>query len=620
MPKKKHSNPDSKKPAPFESTVEIPQPLFPRRIKLMAIFVFILATSLYVNTVFNDYALDDGIVITENNFTRQGLAGIPGILTSDAFSNITKADLAGGRYRPLCVVTFAVEVAFFGLDPSVSHLVNALLYGILCLLIFIFFRLYVFRDNIPAAFIATLIFSVHPLHTDAVANIKGRDELLSLLLLVACMIFYLRFSVSKKPLFLIGSLIAFFLSLLSKENGITFIAIIPLLDYFFIRKTLKSSLPAALPFIAIFAGYFFLRYLIAGLPTGENTEVMNAPFLLATAGEAFATKLMVLGKDLWMLVFPHPLSYDYSYSQVPYVQLSNWKCILSVLANFALLVVAIRLFNKRHVLSFAILFYFITLSIVSNFVFDVGSPFNERFLFQPSLGFAMAAAFLLTRLSGTRKPGYTYAAYALVSLLLLAGGIITVMRNPVWKNNDILFSTDVLHAPNSAKTNNFAAIIYLNQATVEKDSIQKQELFEKAIRGFQKALLIHPDFADPYINLGNIFSQQGKLDTAKSCLMRARAIHSGLPALTQNLGYLAGRYEALATKQYSEHQVEAAIRSGNSSLECDPGNINMLYNLGGFYLSLQNTAKAKELWTKALSLDPGNATIKQWLDRISATP
>lgn len=592
--------------------------------KLISLLIFISAFALYFNTYFNEYALDDGIVITENEYTKKGFSGIADIFSHESFSGVAgiSNELAGGRYRPLSIATFAIEYGIFGPKPGLSHLVNALLYGFVCLLLFYFLRQVVFRNNYPAALLATLIFAVHPLHADVVSNIKGRDELLSLLLLIACLQFYFRYVEQKKILQLIAALIAFFLSLLAKENGITFIAVIPLALYFFTERKLKKSLLAAFPFVLVFLAYLFMRLDITGVASGGTKEVMNAPFVLASKEQEIATKIMILGKDLLMLIFPHPLSFDYSYSQVPYVHFSDWKCLLSIFVNGLLIFYAIKLFRKKHLLSFCILFYYITLSIVSNFVFEVGSPFNERFLFQPSIGFAIALAFLLTSLASFKKENSLFKGLAIaISILLIAAGAIrTIVRNPDWKDNDTLFIADAVHAPNSAKTTSFAGVAFLKRGEKEKDSTRRNNYFDTAITYFRRALVIYPDYADAYIDLGDIYVQKGMLDSSKINLMKAKAIYPDNSVLNINLQYLAQQYNALAVKNFEAKNLPAAITAITSSLECMPNNPSALYNLGGYYLNMQNVEKAREVWTKALTLDPNNKTIKEWLDRISVQP
>src|SRR5262245_18156818 len=152
-----------------------------------------LAFVLYGNTVGHRYALDDTVVLTRNAYVKAGLAGLPDIFTHDALAGteiLSHTGLTeGGRYRPLSMAMFAVEYQLFGLSPGPSHLINVLLFGLTGAALFALFRrLPLERASGPwpwLATAATLLFLAHPIHTEVVANIKGRDELLALLLSLA---------------------------------------------------------------------------------------------------------------------------------------------------------------------------------------------------------------------------------------------------------------------------------------------------------------------------------------------------------------------------------------------------------------------------------------------------
>ena len=167
------------------------------RNRFYLIFLFIFSFIIYGNTFQNEYALDDGIVITQNHFVQKGIAGIPDILTHDSFFGWLKGannDVAGGRYRPLSLVSFAIENSIFGNNPGASHFINVLLYAVLGMSVFILLnRLLIikqtqFSNLIHLPFLTALLFIAHPVHTEAVANIKGRDEILSLLFSIIAII------------------------------------------------------------------------------------------------------------------------------------------------------------------------------------------------------------------------------------------------------------------------------------------------------------------------------------------------------------------------------------------------------------------------------------------------
>ena len=228
--------------------------------KWQVLIVFLFGVLLYANTLSFDYALDDRLMIFENKFTKDGFKSIDKIMSTDAFVGFfgeNKNLLTGGRYRPLTHVMFAVEWALFGKNPFMGHLINILLYGLLGVVILIFLKK-LFGDYDKAnwymslPFIATLLYLAHPIHTEVVANIKGRDEIVTSLLSVLSVYVALLYVDKKKITYLILVFVVYFLALFSKENAITFLAIIPLTVYFFRdKKMIQTVLLMAPIFIAL---------------------------------------------------------------------------------------------------------------------------------------------------------------------------------------------------------------------------------------------------------------------------------------------------------------------------------------------------------------------------------
>lgn len=181
-----------------------------------AVFLFLLAVLLYINTLGFNYNLDDGVVITGNKFTQQGFSGIKTLLSHDLYFAYAgeQQNFEGGRYRPLTLVIFAIEYQFFGLTPFIGHLVNVITYAFTC--VFIFYLLQKLMRNIKnntlfsIPFIAMILFVAHPLHTEVVANIKSLDELLSLLLSMVTLYFSIQYVETKKNIFLLYIIPVFF--------------------------------------------------------------------------------------------------------------------------------------------------------------------------------------------------------------------------------------------------------------------------------------------------------------------------------------------------------------------------------------------------------------------------
>ncbi|MEI6853427.1 MAG: glycosyltransferase family 39 protein, partial [Bacteroidota bacterium] len=317
-----------------------------------------------------------------------GVAGIKEIFTNDAFVGFLGKNnlLPGGRYRPLSQVMFAVEKELFGFNPFVGHLINVLLYALTCMLLYIILKklFTTYTSNIwflSLAFVSALLFTAHPLHTEVVANIKGRDEILCLLLSLSCVYLSLLYIEKQKIYYALLILPVFFLAILSKENALTFLAAIPLLLYMFTKAKLKDHLVIILPLVVAIAFYFLLRMSMIGARVSNvnTTELLNDPFVGASVMQKYATIMFTWLKYLLLLIFPHPLTHDYYPKQIPIIGFGDFRAILPMLIFGAMLVYALWKFRSKSLPAFAILFFFITFSIVSNFVFNIGTFMNERF-------------------------------------------------------------------------------------------------------------------------------------------------------------------------------------------------------------------------------------------------
>jgi tetratricopeptide (TPR) repeat protein len=337
QPNKKGNKP-THTPTPVRKTEAAPQaplaPSGPRTMwthhKLHLILVFLSGMMLYANSVANDYAMDDLMVITSNKFTARGVSGIPDLYKYDTFVGFfddQKTVVAGGRYRPFTPSMFAVEVQLFAprkteangqlakdkdgmpffylgpkhkreldlqhqrmvkagesyIAPHVSHAINVLLYGLLCGVVYLFL-LQLFNpakdpDDKRGYFVAlaaSLLFAFHPLHTEAVANIKGRDEIMSLMggLLSVYWMLKALYEPAKQTRYLVGASLAFLIGMLSKESTLTFLGVALISVFYFYRTQVRQAngdfalrrpdqgeLTAFLSAVGIVLGSMFLLFL-----------------------------------------------------------------------------------------------------------------------------------------------------------------------------------------------------------------------------------------------------------------------------------------------------------------------------------------------------------------------
>jgi len=560
-----------------------------------------------------------------NAFTKDGFKGIPGLLTKDSFYGFigSASELSGGRWRPLALLTFATEIQLFGNNhPFISHLINLLLFVLTGIIVFRLLNRYIFRAALPA-FTAALLFVIHPIHTEVVANIKSRDELLSFLFLVLTLYFLLQyFREGKKTRRLLLSILFYFLALLSKENGLTFIAILPLTLYFFTQEKTREIVVATVPFLIVAALYLMLRVAVIGFAHKSITEVMNAPYLYATVTQALATKLFVLGKYIMMLFYPNPLSYDYSYNQIPYRNFSDGSVWLSIIVQTALLVFAFMKLRERNILSYGILFYFFSIFIVSNLVVDIGGVMGERFLFQPSFGFCICMAALAQSFFSRipiQLPVKTSLAGVLLFAILLASGYKTISRNSEWKNDKILFTTDVITCPNSARTNNGAGTSFiLLSDDVKEDSAQRKAMLDSALYHLHRALQIHPEYVDPWLNLGVVYNRLGETYQAEAMWDSARLRNPTHPKLKEFDHVLAKSFYNDALRDGQNKNFAKCINKFYRSLRYSNSDADTWYNLGGAYFTTQRFDSARICFTKALELNPNYEQAAKGLGALNA--
>ena len=446
--------------------------------------IFLFTVAIYFNTLWNNYALDDSVMIWQNKFTLKGLGGIKDLFTHDSLTGFWGEKgsqmVSGGRYRPLSLLTFALEVNFFGLNPRVSHGVNVLLFASTCLLLYhLLLSLIPRRKDTPfylsIPFISTIIFAGHPIHTEVVANIKGRDEIMGLLFSLLALFFALNYIRQQKPLQLMWGTLCFFLALLSKENAITFIAIIPLTYFFFTKAKLKDYALTVSLFLIPFLVFLYLRstYTNSRLTT-ESPEILNNPFAYlpkTTDGflQHYATVIMTFLLYIKLLIFPYPLTHDYYYNQIPFINIGNPLFFLSLLANGGLLIYALLDLRKKTLPAYAILFYFIAFSIVSNLFFTVGILMNERFVYMPSIGYCLLIAWLLSdklKLSGRIMT-------STLTVILLLYSVQTISRNRDWEDDVTLVLSDFKTSTKSTKVKMTAGSILTTLAEENFDSLRR---------------------------------------------------------------------------------------------------------------------------------------------------
>ncbi len=637
--------------------------------QLQVLVLICIGFCIYWNTFKNLYAFDDQFVIQVNEYVRAGIKGIPKILSTDAYDSYlhqinSKGELSGGRYRPLSIVTFAIEQEIFGMKEgdSVSiqngpgksingrllkfntevslisikdstgnivtvpirnntirqylntvmagHIGNVVLYILLVVSMMYFLRRFYFKANPNLAFLAAFLFLIHPIHTEVVANIKSRDEILSLLFIIITMIFAIRHRETNKRMDLWISLTSFFLALLSKEYGITLVVLLPVLYFLIKGDSLRQSLLRSWPYYVVAVLFIIIRFSIVGIGRSQEiTELYNNPYLLATPVQKIATKIMVLNKYLYLLLWPNPLSADYSYNSIPYQDFKSLTVWFSIMIHAGLIAAAIALWKKKNPMAFIVLFYLFNLFLVSNFALDIGATMGERLIFHSSFGFSIALAYFIGIALGKIKRAVLKQVMT-ISLLLLIGipcCWLTIKRNPDWYDSNRLFMHDVKVVPQSLLANSNAASGYIGIAEELKqknDRIGMGIYLDSAISCLKTAIGLHPRFYNAYINLGAVYYLLEDYFAVENYWNKARECDNSPDFATKYdpaLGQMLGTY---AVELYKKQDYEKALESIQKAARYIRGNADVWYYHGLIYTALKNITAAKTSYEKALSIKP----------------
>lgn len=483
------------------------------RKRLFFIFLFCAVFILYGTSLFGSFVFDDRGIL-DHWVLLSYLENLKDVLSFPYWT--TEA----GLYRPVTLLSYSFNIIIFGGSAVSFHFVNLLLYFSICVAIYLLVKR-LFTDKRLAS-LSAIIFLVLPIHTEVVANITGRSELLTLLFSLLTL---LEFSKEKVTYWRAG--LWTLLALGSKESAIAVLPLI-LITVFIKEKKIDievfkkyfRGMSAAFTAMAI---YFFIRFFVLGLDnfmTAETSLIEN-PLIHANASSRVFTALSVLWIYVTKTFLPLNLCSDYSYNQIPVLN-SFWH--ISSILGASLMLLAIIIFfiylRRQAVISFAAAIFLASFLPVSNILFTTGTIAGERLFFFPSLGFAIFAAFLLLKIP--KK-----ILYLILSVILVSYGAVTFNRQMVWLTEYKLFLNAVECSPKSVLSRSNAGAAYL----LKGDLAKAQEELE-----ISKA--ISPTYSKGLNNLGLVYWKQGKNREAGEMYHQALLQKYPYPGALENLALL----------------------------------------------------------------------------------
>ncbi|MCE3278194.1 MAG: tetratricopeptide repeat protein [Bacteroidetes bacterium] len=606
------------------SLISLPSSIEKRTFYKCTLIFAVLSILIYGKSVMNKYSMDDEYVILNNKQVHGGIKNISQIFRS-SYSIESKASY---EYRPIVKALYAIEYQIFGENPHISHFINILIY-VLCvtLLFYVLLRL-IPQRNYLFAFFVTLLFLVHPLHSEVVMSLKNRDALLSFTGALLSLLFYLRFEENKGLINLFGGLFFFLFAIMSKKDAIPFFVVIPFTLWFFRDIKWKKMLLVVVSFIPV-----ILVFRIAA--KSVKNEVIrtlllweNPLFIQSTFFERIPQGFYSIYFYLKMFLIPHPLISYYGYNQVPIVGWNNIIVWLVILCMIVTTYFVIRYKAFRSIWFYGILFFLITISMFCNVVVPVVGIVGERFAFIPSIGLCIAAVYGLTVYFKIPIENLSFKFKTISNSFWITFGLIlllfsgkTFSRNQAWKDAFTLYSTDVKTATESAHTHSLLAAAAISKVRSEKRLSPKEqrELILLSKKHYLESIRIIPDYTSSHNNLGMVYYMYLKNNE--------QALKHLTKAIELDSGYVEACFN-LATVYTTLMQYDKAEKYYLKTIELNPKFTNSYLSLSNLYamnkeydkiISLNQKAIDKKIKTDVIYINIGNVYFMNG-DTLKALP
>ena len=547
-----------------------------RLIVRTAAFCLLIVGVCYANSIHNDFILDDFLIVASNPDIRN-ITPVHFLL-----SPFWGEKGPAGIYRPLVILSFSIEYSIWHRWAPGFRLGNLLLHAINGFLVFLLARSLI--GSIPAAWAATAVYLAHPVHTEAVAGIAGRSELL------AAMFFFLAWLLFRQRRTALCA-VAFLLSLLSKENAIAFPAVI-VLDTWISEGSFKKVLLEWRRFALVASSaavYLALRLLALGfIAMPQSAQYLGGRWTLFerefTSGRAFL-------KYFQLLIAPVDVTGDYDFNSIPLASPVNWDAWLGLMIVAATIIFAFRISRRQPVIGFAILFFYITLLPVSNWILPSGLIMAERYLYVPSFGFALIAGMIWSSIRAKE------IRRILAAGVMVFAALLCISHNYIWQDNLTFYANMVRVLPENIRGRQGYGVALLDINRVP----EAREQFEAGLRIARNAPLL--------VGLaGTRIRMEHHCGNARPLLNEALAI--------QQNDYFA-RW-SLAECLEREGEMRAAEQTYRRAVgDAQFPDSRLLFDWGRTLERTSRPAEALQAYRRAALIDPNDFAIRQKVARLS---
>ncbi|MBN3038085.1 MAG: tetratricopeptide repeat protein [Candidatus Omnitrophica bacterium] len=527
------------------------------------ILIVALGFVVYGNSLKGEFVWDDEHLIEKNVYIRS-FSHLGDIFSKD----ISGVEGKYGFYRPLQLLSYMFDYAIWKFNVFGYHLTNIILHILVALALF--YLLNILFKNMFLSLSCSILFLVHPIHTEAVSYISGRSDTLGLLFMLLSLAFYLKNINTGKNSFFLLMLIAYTLALLSREI-VLILPILLLIYHYSFKVEIKKKSFGFLVVVSLFyiaLRLTLLRFLIEKV-SFSTTFLQRVPgFFKALANYI---KLLFLPLDLHM-----------EYGNRVF-NITDPAALAGIFIFVLLTGISLKAKRTKTVVFFAIMWFFIGLIPSSN-LYPINAYMAEHWLYLPSIGFFLLMAIGLDSLYSVKKRRAT--AITMLGLLLILYSSLTIIQNTFWREPISFYKRTLSYVPDSSRA-------HYNLGNEYKE----REKHKEALSAYNEAIKLKPDYPSAYNNIGTIYQAQGKEKQAIAAYKKA--IELG-PEVSEGFYNLAIVYDN--SQRYAQ-----AIEYYKKAIQVDADFVQAYNNLGLVYAKSNDEDKARQCYKKALQIDPGHA-------------
>ena len=530
-----------------------------------AIVVILLATTLaYLPTLKNDFIyLDDDSHLLENPAVR--------VLDAEHIKHMFTTTVSG-VYVPLTFLTFAFEHHLFKYTPFIYHLDNLLLH--LAVTALVYYLALQIGLPLRAAFIAGLLFGIHPMHVESVSWITERKDVLYSFFYILALCAYWKYLSGGKKAPYVASVIFGVLSMLAKPMALSLPLVLFVFDWFKGRKLTLSMILDKIPHFLYAVGIAWITYRLNARIPGENVQS---------------------GAIIWIYTFVFyirqfllPLVLVPMYALPEPIVAMNVHYLVSA-GLFLVIVGFLFRMRKNRWVMLAALYYFFSIFFLLRYDTVVDKNIvADRFMYLPCLGICFLLGYGIDRLY-ERIKGRGGLPVATVTILLLTAagwlGVKTFTQTKVWRASIPFWSYVLQYYPENA-------MAYGNRGEAYRD----QERYDLAMKDFNTSIIADPDYMESYNSRGQMYGMMGDTDAALADFKKVIELRPDFDEAYNNIGVIYSMQE----------RPDEAIGYYEKAIKIDPFNDDALYNAGEYYYKEGEFDKAFESFQKIIEIDPAS--------------